>query len=124
MKVNLATESAVVEAGSGGVLVGELVAAVDRAERPYDRNPGTAKQRKELSSELEGVRAELRKHREGVVAAGGDELAVLDKAIAKHATEVKLEKKSPAYGYHSGSSSMYYCLCSSGSSSCSNRAIA
>ena len=80
----------------------DVFAAVDRAERPYDRNPGTAKQRKELSSELEGVRAELRKHREGVVAAGGDELAVLDKAIAKHATEVKLEKKSPAYGYHSG----------------------
>ena len=80
----------------------DVFAAVDRAERPYDRNPGTAKQRKELSSELEVVRAELRKHREGIVAAGGDDLAALDKAIAKHATEVKLEKKSPAYGYHSG----------------------
>ena len=80
----------------------DVFAAVDRAERPYDRNPGTARERKQLGAELDGVRGELRKHREGIAAAGGDELAGLDKAIAKHAAEVKLEKKSPAFGYHSG----------------------
>ena len=79
----------------------DVFAAVDRAERPYDQNPGTARERKELGVELDGVRGELRKHREGIAAAGGDELAGLDKAIAKHVAEVKLEKKSPAFGYHS-----------------------
>ena len=79
----------------------DVFAAVDRAERPYDRNPGTARERKKLESELSKVRGELKKLRDGVAAAGGEELAGLNKAIQKHSSEVKLEKKSPAYGYHS-----------------------
>jgi len=79
----------------------DVFAAVDRAERPYDRNPGTARERKKLDSELSKVRGELKKLRDGVAAAGGEELVGLNKAIQKYSSEVKLEKKSPAYGYHS-----------------------
>ena len=76
----------------------DVFAAVDRAERPYDRNPGTAQERKKLNTELSAVRGELKKLREGVAAAGGEELVALDKAIKKHSAEVKLDKKSPASG--------------------------
>ena len=79
----------------------DVFAAVDRAERPYDRNPGTARERKKLDSELSKVRGELKKLRDGVAAAGGEELAALNTAIQKYSSEVKPEKKSPAYGYHS-----------------------
>ena len=79
----------------------DVFAAVDRAERPYDRNPGTAQERKKLNTELSAVRGELKKLRDGVAAAGGEELVALDKAIKKYSAEVKLDKKSPAYGYHS-----------------------
>jgi len=79
----------------------DVFAAVDRAERSYDQDPGAAQERRKLGAELAGIRDELKKHREGVAAAGGAALAALDEELAKYSAEIRLEKKSPAYGYHS-----------------------
>ncbi len=79
----------------------DVFAAVDRAERPYDRNPGIARERKELNAGLARARAALKKLEAEAAAAGGGELAGLNKAIGKYAAELKMEKKSPAFGYHS-----------------------
>ena len=78
-----------------------VFAAVDRAERPYDRNPGTARKRKELNAGLARARGALKKLEDEAAVAGGAELAELNKAIGKYASEIKMEKKSPAFGYHS-----------------------
>ena len=79
----------------------DVFAAVDRAERPYDGNPATTRARNELNDRLGKVRAGLKKLDDGLAAAGGEELAELNKAIGKYASEIRLQKKSPAFGYHS-----------------------
>ena len=79
----------------------DVFAAVDRADRPYDQNPGTARERKELTETINRAKEDLKRLEEEIASAGGAELAGLDKAIAKYASEAKMDKKSPAFGYHS-----------------------
>lgn len=78
-----------------------VFAAVDRANRPYNASPQLNKKKAgltarlaELTKLLAALDAEMKK-------AGGPELAALDKQIATLAPKAKLQRKHPAFGYHS-----------------------
>ncbi len=77
-----------------------IFAAVDRAERPYDRDPAIARHRQQLEARLATVRAEQQAMEAEIAAAGGEGLATLRKRIAV-LTKKQAIQKSPAFGYHS-----------------------
>jgi mono/diheme cytochrome c family protein len=78
-----------------------VFAAVDRADRPYEVDPNTARQRLALNKRL----AELaeRKHAldARLQALAGPELAKLDRQIAEVLAKAKGPRR-PEFGYHSG----------------------
>jgi hypothetical protein len=74
-----------------------LFAAVDRADRPVDADPGVAKQRREIGRTRVKLAARRDELLARVRAAGGEgELAALDQQIAGAASQGR-----PEYGYHS-----------------------
>ncbi len=78
-----------------------IFAAVDRAERPYDLDPGVERRRLELQQSVASITASQQELEAGLRRAGGEELAALDEQIAKLQPLVKLDDKHPAFGYHS-----------------------
>ena len=77
-----------------------VFAAVDRAERPFDADPAVAARRTLLvrrGVELAGQVDELQRE---VAAAGGEELAAIDRALAELAAQGPAAER-PEFGYHS-----------------------
>jgi hypothetical protein len=79
-----------------------VFAAVDRAERPYDLDPGVESQKERLRLALASAEQRLRDLKEAIRRAGGDELVDLERAIAELRPRAEPVAKSPEYGYHSG----------------------
>ncbi len=78
-----------------------IFAAVDRAERPYDSQPGLAKKKSDLSQRITDLKKELSAIDEEIKKEGGAKLAATDKEIAALRSKAKLKGKRPEYGYHS-----------------------
>ncbi len=78
-----------------------VFAAVDRAERIYDSDPGVEQRRQELTNELEALNKQLEDLDSIVKTEGGEELIRLDSAIAKLQPLATLATKKPEFGYHS-----------------------
>ena len=78
-----------------------VFAAVDRAERPYDINPGTIKKKNELTSRVAELKKQLATLDTQIKKEGGAQVAALDKKIAALKPKAKLKNKSVEFGYHS-----------------------
>ncbi|MFN9126775.1 MAG: DUF1549 domain-containing protein [bacterium] len=74
-----------------------VFAALDRADRRYDLSPIVAARRAALGEERARLAALLRGLDEALAVAGGDELAELDRAVAR----ARREGPAPEFGYHS-----------------------
>ena len=77
-----------------------VFAAVDRADKPYDRDPTVAQQRKSLQEKLATLQNELAVLDRQIAARGGPELAALDRQISE-LTKAAAMKEQPEFGYHS-----------------------
>jgi hypothetical protein len=78
-----------------------VFAAVDRADRPYDLDPETERQRQQLAAALESARGQLAALEAAVAAEGGAELATANEQIAALAPRATPQDLRPEYGYHS-----------------------
>ena len=78
-----------------------VFAAVDRAERPYDINPGTIKKKNELTSRIAELKKQLAALDAQIKKEGGAQVAALDKKIAALKPKAKLKNKGVEFGYHS-----------------------
>jgi hypothetical protein len=77
-----------------------VFAAVDRADKAYDRDPAVAARRRELRGTIARLDAEKKQIDIEVAKRGGPELAALDKRIAE-LTVAAAGKERPEFGYHS-----------------------
>jgi hypothetical protein len=77
-----------------------VFAAVDRADKLYDRDPAVAARRKELTDELAGLMRDKQAIDKEAARLGGEELAKLDEQIAE-LTKTSAGKERPEFGYHS-----------------------
>ncbi len=79
-----------------------VFSAVDRADRPYEPDAQTARLRRQLTTRLNDVRAELKSLDDSVRAAGGTELAQLTARIAELGKQQdSAGRRPPEHGYHS-----------------------
>ncbi|MFP6766062.1 MAG: PSD1 and planctomycete cytochrome C domain-containing protein [Planctomycetaceae bacterium] len=78
-----------------------VFAAVDRAERPYDLDPGVERQRRELNDRLKGLQADLKSLDGEIQRAGGPALAKLNQQISALKPQTTVKGKRPEFGYHS-----------------------
>jgi mono/diheme cytochrome c family protein len=78
-----------------------VFAAIDRADRPYDADPDTARKREEILRQQAELQARKQKLEERIGTAGGPELAALDRRIAE-LTKPGDAGPRPEFGYHSG----------------------
>ncbi|MBI2480173.1 MAG: DUF1553 domain-containing protein [Planctomycetia bacterium] len=78
-----------------------VFAAVDRAERPYDLDPGVERQRRDLEDSLKASREALATLNADIMKEGGEELAAVEKRIAELKPKADAKEKHPAFGYHS-----------------------
>ncbi|MEZ6055677.1 MAG: PSD1 and planctomycete cytochrome C domain-containing protein [Planctomycetaceae bacterium] len=79
--------------------VQSLFAALDRADRPYDRNPQTREQRQHLLARQAAANAELAQNVTEINRLGGDALKQIESQIA--AAEKSQGTRPPEHGYHS-----------------------
>ncbi len=77
-----------------------VFAALDRNDKPYDRDPAIAKRRGQITVELRELAAERAKLDEQIKSRGGEPLAQLDARIAE-LTKAAAGKERPEFGYHS-----------------------
>ena len=77
-----------------------VFAAVDRADKLYDRDSEVARQRKMLQEKLATLHGELAVLDRQITARGGPELAALDRQIAG-LIKAAATKEQPEFGYHS-----------------------
>ncbi|HEX5104713.1 MAG TPA: DUF1549 domain-containing protein, partial [Pirellulaceae bacterium] len=77
-----------------------VFAAVDRADKLYDRDPAVAKRRRELTRQLAERSSEKQAIDSAVAKRGGTPLAELDQQI-EALTKVSGGKERPEFGYHS-----------------------
>ena len=77
-----------------------VFAAVDRADKPYDRDPAVAARRNDLRNQLAQLAVERQAVEADVAKRGGPELASLDKQIAE-LSAAAAGKEQPEFGYHS-----------------------
>ena len=77
-----------------------IFAAVDRAERPYDLDPGIQQRRDELNAQLTQLRANEESLEKEIADEGGPALQKLNQQIKDLGPKVGFQK-GPAYGYHS-----------------------
>ena len=80
-----------------------VFAAVDRAEREYDLEPDTGRQRRQWQEQLELLDAEQKRIDADITAVGGNGLAELDQAIIRLQanTDGHPVRQTPRYGWHS-----------------------
>jgi hypothetical protein len=78
-----------------------IFAAVDRAERPYDVDPGVPQRRQELETRITGINQQREALRQEIRNAGGEELKKLEKQHAELVARASMKPKHPAFGYHS-----------------------
>lgn len=78
-----------------------VFAAVDRAERAYDLDSQVEQRRRELENSLQESRAALAEIDATTKREGGEELALIEKRIAKLKPKAIAKDKHPAFGYHS-----------------------
>jgi hypothetical protein len=83
-----------------------VFAAIDRADRPYDADPGIARRRGELARRKEQLESDLNIVRQQIEAKKTSALAALENEIAELETKLSVASvadaaRSPAYGYHS-----------------------
>ena len=77
-----------------------VFAAVDRADKLFDRDPAVAARRRELTGALAGLVQDKQAIDREVAKRGGKELAKLDAQIAE-LTKTAAGKERPEFGYHS-----------------------
>jgi hypothetical protein len=77
-----------------------VFAAVDRADRVYDRDPQVAARRRALTAARQSLREEQAAAEAEVLQAGGEPLAALNQQIAEKETRLK-PGEAPEFGYHS-----------------------
>jgi len=77
-----------------------VFAALDRHDKPYDRDPAVAKRRGEMVKQTAGLASERNKLDEEIKSRGGEELRKLDARIAEQ-TKAASGKERPEFGYHS-----------------------
>jgi mono/diheme cytochrome c family protein len=78
-----------------------IFAAVDRAERVYDADPGIQQQRTALNAQLASLRQQRTELEATIQAAGGGEFEKLQKQQVELLKRAALKPKHPAYGFHS-----------------------
>lgn len=78
-----------------------VFAAVDRADRPFDLDPITARRRHELEQTRQGFLARQKSLDEQVLRRAGPRLADIDRRIAL-LTRTSAGVERPEFGYHSG----------------------
>jgi hypothetical protein len=77
-----------------------VFAALDRSDKPYDRDPAVARRRGELSATLAKLAEDKRSIDAEIGKRGGEELARLDAQLAELAKAAS-GKERPEFGYHS-----------------------
>jgi hypothetical protein len=77
-----------------------VFAAVDRADRPYDRDPQVATRRAELDQQLAEIAKEQKSIEDYIRQQAGEPLVELDRQIAD-ATKAASGNELPEFGYHS-----------------------
>jgi hypothetical protein len=77
-----------------------VFAALDRNDKPYDRDPAIANRRRDLTTELSRLNAERTRINGLVSERGGEPLAELDRRLAELAKSATGQKR-PEFGYHS-----------------------
>ena len=80
-----------------------VFAALDRADRLYDKDPSVAKKRKQLTDEQKAVALKIEKVSAEISAICGEELVSIEKQIAE--AEKDAGKEKPEFGFHSQISS-------------------
>ncbi len=78
-----------------------VFAALDRADRPYDADPRTARRRQQLTDRLKAARSEYERLNAAVRSEGGERLVELQQRIAQLDSR-KTSATAPQFGYHSG----------------------
>jgi mono/diheme cytochrome c family protein len=82
-----------------------VFAAIDRADKAYDRDPAVAAQRAALQQQLTEAREQQKHVDEQISQRGGAELAALEARIAEIAARPKAGTR-PEFGYHSAISAV------------------
>ncbi|MFT4638728.1 MAG: hypothetical protein ACI8T1_002051 [Verrucomicrobiales bacterium] len=78
-----------------------VFAALDRADRPYDDDPATAKKRRALTETQERLQEQLKETDREIQASKPEALVVLEKEMASLESEGGAGKSSGQLGYHS-----------------------
>ena len=78
-----------------------VFAAVDRADRPYDTDPGTEQQRNQLAARQSEIKQQLSALEKEIENDGGSELKELQTDIARLKSLVAPKDKKPEFGFHS-----------------------
>ncbi|QEH33505.1 Planctomycete cytochrome C [Aquisphaera giovannonii] len=78
-----------------------VFAALDRADRPYDRDPSLARRRRDLETRRDAARAVVDRIAALARDAGGAELAALESRLGA-ARKTASGDRRPEYGWHSG----------------------
>lgn len=77
-----------------------VFAALDRSDKPYDRNPEIGTQRSQIEREIAQLTAEKKRIDAKIMELGGPKLADLDQKIAD-ASQSLNKGEQPEFGYHS-----------------------
>jgi len=79
-----------------------VFAALDRADRPYDADPKTARHRKRLTETQSGLKRKITEIEKAIVAAKSPELLAVEKEITSAGeSRAGQQGRSNRYGYHS-----------------------
>ena len=78
-----------------------VFAAIDRADRPFDADPQTARMRSDLNQRRNQLLAEKERLDVAVQESAGDRLLTIDNSLAKLKRQKEDGPKTPEYGYHS-----------------------
>lgn len=78
-----------------------VFAAVDRAERSYDLDPGIERRRRELDRDVRRAREELAALDREIRQDGGDELSGIEMRLQELKPLLTPSEKRPEFGYHS-----------------------
>jgi len=83
-----------------------IFAAIDRAERVYDIDPGVRSQRQQIKDSLTQVDSDLSAANDKITQLGGTDLVKLEAEIEQLQSALKPAAKRPEFGYHSQISPM------------------
>lgn len=78
-----------------------VFAALDRAERTFDREPEVARRRRQLMAERKAAQSREAKAAEKIRELGGEQLKELNKQIDQLNRALREDSGQPAFGYHS-----------------------